>query len=402
MNDTSEKNKNDDKNLARFVFRYLTLLLFVVIIILFFYSPQDVPEQKKISSVLFVEKVFSSNTCNEFISFFDGEAKKIVADDIGLDDIEECDKERKENIEEFSNLSCNEIDKKDLNLDYIDLGVDMPIFSDVVYCIDTEEDNEGIFFFLNYNGSKKTYKIVNGGGNIEKEVKLRRKEEEIRNKEIEARKNTTNPAYLISPELFVIDERNIISDLPDDDKSVWVEEVIDENTIRVSYIILKGGENIITFATVSLYGIGKTQSECFKGEAIKFLKKFIEHKYIYLSGGYNYFPKKTYPKVPEKFLLKYVRIWKQDVNVSIISKLHSSITDNENEIEVNAAIVYLGYGMPTRYYPSFLLTRLAGENECYYLDSAESIKLRGSLENMEEFAKVAKRGFWADNVCNEN
>ena len=192
--------------------------------------------------------------------------------------------------------------------------------------------------------------------------------------------STTNPAYLVSPESFVIDEENIISNLPDDNKSVWVEEVVNENTIRVSYIIQKGGENIITFATVSLYGIKQTQSECFEREATKFLKKFIEHKYVYLSSMGADIPTFAKRHFPKKFLSRYVKIWKQDVDVQRVIKLYADKT-GEDEIKVNVTLVRLGYAIPFQDEPFIIMDN--------------------SFNDALEVAKVAKEGFWGD-ICNED
>ena len=351
------------------------------------------PKQEKGSPVLFMEKVFNSKTCEEFLSFFSDEMKILVADEIGSNNVENCNKELEKNVKEFNISSCREINKEHLNLNRINLETDMPIFSNVVYC-----EKEEFSFFLNYNELDKIYKIVNMGNDIKEETILKKEEEEIKNQEIESRKNTSNPAYKISPKAFVIDEENIISELPDDNKSVWVEEIVDENTIIVSYIILKGNENIITFATVNLYGL-KNLSGCHKDEAIKFLKQFIEHKYVYLDGGYNSFPRNDYSKIPKyvkipnKFLLKYVSILKEDVNILSVFDLNKD-KKNEEKIEVNSTMVYFGYGESM--VPPNMPVRLF---ENYYAHTSQSIQLRIKLENIQEVAKVAKRGFWADGVC---
>ena len=345
--------------------------------------------QEKPSPISFMENVFSVKTCNEFVMFFDGEAKA------------ELEKENKDNfatteecnenfIDHFNNnsIQCREVDKNVLNFDYINLGAqkNRPSYSDVVLC--SKKSEKDVYFFLEYNKQEGVYKIKAIGGDIKEEVEVTKKEEEI-----ELRKNPTNPAHRISPEAFIVDEENIISELPDDNKSVWVEMVIDENTIMVSYIILKGNENIITFATVHLYGL-KDLGGCHKNEAVKFLKQFIEHKYVYLSGDCNIFPlEPEYAKflgIPDKFLLKYVKILKEDVNISSVYDLHRD-KKNDEKIEVNTTILYMGYGQP-------MVAGISIEKLCKN-NAVELLFLPKKLKDIEEVAKVAKRGFWADDVC---
>ena len=179
---------------------------------------------------------------------------------------------------------------------------------------------------------------------------------------------TTNPAYRFLPDDFIVDTENIISDLPDDNKSVWVEEVLGEHTISVSYIILKDGEQFITFAKVDIFSLEYILSECKENEAIRFIKKFIEHKYVYLSGGHN-----DYNAFDKKHISKIISILKNDIDIT------DKINQTGNSIDVNQALVRLGYGIPT--------------------DSMFSSPYRQKLINYREVAEVAKRGFWG--ICQE-
>ena len=363
-------------------------------------SVPNIPNKpNKPSAISFVKDTFNSKTCDEFISCL-GKELRADAERFLPDNIEECNEELVKNFDELNNgvdfnKQCRELNKDDLNLDYIELALMevKPRYSDVILC-SGESEADGSFF-LNYNELENNYKIVNMGEDIKEEE---RKVEEIKNKEIELRKNPTNPAHRISPEAFIIDEENIISELPDNNKSVWVEMIIDENTIMVSYIILKGNESIITFATVNLYFVAGL-SDCYQNEAVKFLKQSIEHKYVYLSGGYDYFPKSKYPDVPKKFLLKYVKIWKQDFGVSTaIANRFYGDKHAEDEIEINTAMIRLGYA---KVIAGGLSERFASQLNNYYDNDrpVEKMMLRRQLENIEEVAKVAKRGFWADDVC---
>ena len=406
----SEKSnsKNEVNSTKILVVLFLFILIFSIVLSSANENSSSIPN--KPSAILFVKDVFNSKTCDAFLSSFNGEIINEIKEGMTLSDKEECEGELVEKLNDLNNAlnffkQCEELNKDDLNFDYIKFESikTMPAYSDIVLC--SSELIEGMYFFLNYNELKNTYKIVNVGMDNKKGIIAEREEErkvkEIENKEIELRKNPTNPAHRVSPEAFVIDEENIISELPDDNKSVWVEMVIDENTIMVSYIILKGNESIITFATVNLYFLAGL-SDCYQDEATKFLKQSIEHKYVYLDGGYNYFSKNEYPDIPKKFLLKYVKIWKQDFGVStaIVDRLYGD-KHGEDEIEINTAMIRLGYAKTV---PGGLSERFASQLNNYYDNDrpAEKMMLRRRLENEQEVAKVAKRGFWADDVCKQS
>lgn len=204
---------------------------------------------------------------------------------------------------------------------------------------------------------------------------------------------TTNPAYLLSPEEFIVDVENRIFNLPDNHKSVWVEEVINEYRIKVSYIILKGGENIITFAHINLYGIESLEfpskmtfdAECQREQAINFLKKFIEHKYVYLSdyklnsvGTKIYIPTEYRGShLNKKYLTRIVTILKEDVDIPELRKYYNNMEYSEG-IEVNLSLARLGY--TNTVYP-------------FLYDDVIAHWFKGE----EEVARVAKKGFW--NIC---
>lgn len=177
----------------------------------------------------------------------------------------------------------------------------------------------------------------------------------------------TNPVYLVAPSGLLIDTENIISNNPEDNKSVWVEEVIDPDTIKVSYIILKGGERILTFRVIKLAGLCPLAGSCRINQATGFLKKFIEHKYIYLHTPKNYVNLRD-------DLIKYAYILKEDVDTSLFDISVST----SNELDIGISLVITGYA------------RTCGLTSDFYYESR--------LKNEEEVAQVAKRGFWG--TCN--
>jgi len=377
---------------------FMAIVLLTIIIVGFgFHQPNvDNPKYQE-SPKEFIKKVYGSKTCEEFFSYFSSE----ISDKLKEDGLQISDEECAGSYEDFfSGMTCEEIINKDeLNLKYVKFDLDNSDYSYIVQC-STEADTKG-YFFLNDNESGGSYTIVNSGEDIEEEVRKEQAKEEEKKKEMEILKNTSNPAYRIAPDEFIIDEKNIISELPEDGKSVWVEEVQDENTIIVSYIILKGGEQIITLAVVDIYGLSDL-SGCQKEESVKFLKQLVEHKYVYLSRGFNSLPADEFPDMPKKFLLKYVDIWKEDIRMPSISEAYKDTPGVS--VEVNTVMVYAGYG----YYPidAYKNKKYQLEGDLDFSGSYPGIKtpfaalgLKERFANLEEVAKVAKRGFWNEGVC---
>ena len=410
-NPFEENEKSNSKNKVNSTKILVVLFLFILIfsiILLSANKSNDSFKPNKPSAISFVKNSFNSKTCDEYFSYLSNEMTADMKHIMRSDSTEECNEQIVEGFNEINNKmdfdkQCKELNKDNLNFDYIELGLTeiKPMYSDVILCSDELMGN--YYFFLNYNELENNYKIVNDGEDVkEKVVKEKEREreiEEIENKAIELRKNPTNPACRVSPEAFIIDEENIISELPDNNKSVWVEMVMDENTIMVSYIILKGNENIITFATVDLYGLSNLET-CKKEKATKFLKQFIEHKYVYLDGGYEHFAKNKYQrtslKVPKKLLLKHVKIWKQDIDISteVMNRLYGD-KHGEDEIEVNTAMISSGFAITMSATMAIHITTNYG----YSFKGLEYERLSKRFENEQEVAKVAKRGFWADGVC---
>lgn len=114
-------------------------------------------------------------------------------------------------------------------------------------------------------------------------------------------KQITNPDYLKNPSAYVVDEKDIIISSPAG-KTLWVEDVIDFKTLKVSYIIDKVGEKILKIQSMSILWLGDPAKDrlmdetvdnnfrspynlkCWKDGAREFLKNYIlqSHSYVYL------------------------------------------------------------------------------------------------------------------------
>lgn len=178
---------------------------------------------------------------------------------------------------------------------------------------------------------------------------------------------TTNPVYLASPSSFIIDKDRKISDNPEDNKSVWVEKIIDNNTIIISYFVSKGNETFLTFRTVDIAGISERVSDCRKQEAINYLRIFIEKKYVYLIT-----PKDLDAQIHIKNLLRYAYILGKDISETFMD---TSQIGPEESLRVEEVLVYGGYAV----------VDISTGDYGYLYD----LKTNG-----QEVAEVAKRGFW--------
>ena len=362
-----------------------------------------------VSPVDVAYKFLYAETCLEFDSYLSNDIRSTSSymeqyDEMNKD-IEKCDRELKESKgEEDINVQCKETNVKDIKVNSEDLKIVASEFSKIVLCneMPKNEDDPDFLLFLSYDKSDMVYKIefMTDSDSINSDIKYKKAEakEEM---EAQLRKNTTNPAYKKFPNEFITDEDNIITNLPDDNKSVWVEKVIDENTILVSYIILRDNENIITFATIDLYGL-RDNTDCREEKAVEFLKIFIEHKYVYLDGGYNSFSLEGHPDIPAKLILKFVKILKEDVSLPTenINNLYGDENDTDM-IDVNTSMVSLGFASVM--FPAMIFDYKDQNNgkarysKEFFMPDYDIIQKR--LENIGQVAKIAKRGFWADGVC---
>jgi hypothetical protein len=247
--------------------------------------------------------------------------------------------------------------------------------------------------------------------------------------------NLTNPDYLASPEKITVDKENEIpsypphrvmpclnpsskeeylrkkyfSDSNQPPAPVWVEDVLDENTLKVSYITTLNEERFLTFAAISLYGLGDISNDCQKKETIAFLKSNFKNRHIYLSSRSSLLcgkeeemeyreENKIFKQFKEKYPIMSKRLMVMDAHMirgadtkdtQTTYKLYPAFRDDSTKIlpfgdmDVSKSIIASGYGA----------------------DFADSEKIDYSPMPAYYFylemktAKAAKRGYWSKNAC---
>lgn len=100
----------------------------------------------------------------------------------------------------------------------------------------------------------------------------------------------TFPDYLQVPDKFIVDDKGLFADKIGGNKAVWVEQVIDSDTIKISAIVEVQNKEYITIKDIHLSGLADlsvTGLPCSKDKAkidavVSTIRKFIEHKAVYL------------------------------------------------------------------------------------------------------------------------
>ena len=159
-----------------FVVLSVLFLLFLFLIKDFSYNEQkNFTIVNKTSPELFIKNVYSSKTCNEFLSYFNGEIKVEFESEMIKsfgDDVESCNENISEMSTEAKNMTCVKISIEDAKLDYRFSNYvknNYSSISDIVSCR-VEQKNEETFF-LNYNNETGDYKIINMGDLIVRKYK---------------------------------------------------------------------------------------------------------------------------------------------------------------------------------------------------------------------------------------
>ncbi len=200
---------------------------------------------------------------------------------------------------------------------------------------------------------------------------------------------SSNPGYLLSGKTILLDDTGTISKLPEDGKSVWVEDIIDENTIKVSYFVVQAGEQILTFADVKLIGLYELNG-CRKSMSKDFLASLLKHKYVYLAGGCFGGVGDT----SKKLISKYVYIILEESgleNSEDFTPILSNMSEQKfgfNMLNVNYLLLAGGYAMATEV--DF------GASACSSQFSQQNFYK--NIKTYIEVAQVSNKGFWGQ--CN--
>ena len=206
---------------------------------------------------------------------------------------------------------------------------------------------------------------------------------------------SSNPAYLLAPETFISDGKISLTETAPDGQSAWVEEIIDENTFKVSYVEHTGNKNLLKFSQIDLAGLVDFQYEIYhcnprkmatnttdtrlaaaEETTIRFLKSFLLEKNITLETP-SYKPdckdNADYSQIEPQGVKRYGYMSVDDVE----PKYQMNIKGIENnKFNINRALINLGYA------------KFAAYDECFYLSDV--------FDEDEKEAEEKNMGTWAD------
>ncbi|MBU6415101.1 DUF805 domain-containing protein [Patescibacteria group bacterium] len=189
---------------------------------------------------------------------------------------------------------------------------------------------------------------------------------------------SSNPDYLKNPSAYLVDYDNKTSSEIPTGKMLWVEEIKNSVLLKVSYPIVKAGQNIIVFhdlqipgLSTSIYGRAVDKSEpdpCEEKAAVDFLTRNLLHTEVFLSyeGMYD------------------TTTWRLLMTTS--------------NADVAYFIILNGYGMSNKWQMSLVKTDWSVGLLAYpggKLASPRSLAtLADELKDAQNVASLAKRGFW--------
>ena len=154
---------------------------------------------------------------------------------------------------------------------------------------------------------------------------------------------------------------------------------MDSVSLKVSYPIVKVGQNIIVFKIVGIPGLNYTQpptggekADCREESSIGFLNKNLLHTEVYLTfeGTESYSP--------------YSTTW----------RLLTPTPNGEDTMDVAAFIIQNGYGSTAFHIPAYSAQKSKGEFFKYPGAGFLLVGYARNLQDEQEVARLAKRGFW--------
>jgi hypothetical protein len=175
--------------------------------------------------------------------------------------------------------------------------------------------------------------------------------------------------------------------------------VLDENTLLISYLVQKGEEKILTFATLDLYGLTAIFNDCKKELSINYLRELLERRYIYPVEGCKinddeYMGQDEWPTkhLTQRIFLPNEAI-RPRLKTATFTKLAAEVS-SDTALDVNSLLVKLGYSLVAQENDFGLPGRLSG----YYSCKKNDTQLFKLLKSEQEVANITQRGIWGQ--CN--
>lgn len=190
-------------------------------------------------------------------------------------------------------------------------------------------------------------------------------------------KSISNPDYLKNPSAYLIDADSGGSELPTG-KTVWVEEILASNLLKISFPIVKAGTNIIKVQTLQIPGLEwleKYDIKCHADAAKDFMNKYLLHTKIFVQKERSY-ESKSSDGLPR---------------LVTIGKLIMANSGGRNGSDVTSFIIWNGFGI-IRFLSAIEKNYDILQGEFIY--TSPGTEDQRNLLDQEDVAKLAKRGFW--------
>lgn len=197
----------------------------------------------------------------------------------------------------------------------------------------------------------------------------------------------SNPLYLQNPSSYLVDDENKILSSPNE-RTLWVEGVVDPHKLKVSYILDKNGTKILKVETLSIPWLGDPAREfaeihrglisnmwlatsvgkCFENGTKDFLQTNFLHTWVFLSAtGWD-----VNGFFGDDYLLKY----------------NDGTTGNNGfSSDLASYIIKNGYGD----------MELPSNHESALINNSPILKYYTEMKDSESIASLSKRGLWG--IC---
>ncbi|MDO8600555.1 MAG: zinc ribbon domain-containing protein [bacterium] len=192
----------------------------------------------------------------------------------------------------------------------------------------------------------------------------------------------SNPDYLKDPSAYLVDYDNKISLQIQTGKALWVEKIKNSVTLKVSYSIVRAGQNIIVFHDLQIPGLSTLiywgavdkdePNQCQEKAAIDFLTKNLLHTEVYLA-------------------------YEGIQNDTTTWRLLMPASNGKDTADVAAFIVWNGYGKHPFNEPFYMFSK-TGEGSFLKYPTPYTLRPESTpaseLTDAQVVASLAKRGFW--------